>query len=74
MDGTLEGSRLIHLPDLIESVPDDLDPSKPVYLGCTTGHRASIAAGVLAEEGHRPVVLTGASLLGVIMLSAAPAG
>jgi rhodanese-related sulfurtransferase len=74
VDGTLDGARLIHLPDLIEAVPDDLDDSKPVYLGCTTGHRASIAAGVLAEQGYQPVVLTGASLLGVIMLTATTAG
>jgi glyoxylase-like metal-dependent hydrolase (beta-lactamase superfamily II)/rhodanese-related sulfurtransferase len=69
-DGTLQGSILCHLPDLIESIPEELDPEQPVYLGCTTGHRASIAAGVLADRGYRPVVLTGASLLGVIMLTA----
>ncbi|MFP4554308.1 MAG: MBL fold metallo-hydrolase [Actinomycetota bacterium] len=69
-DGTLDDSILCHLPDLIESVPDELDPERPVYLGCTTGHRASIAAGVLADRGYRPVVMTGASLLGVIMLTA----
>ncbi|MGD2059346.1 MAG: rhodanese-like domain-containing protein [Acidimicrobiia bacterium] len=69
-DGTLDGAILCHLPDLIESIPEELDPQLPVYLGCTTGHRASIAAGVLADEGYEPVVLTGASLLGVIMLKA----
>ncbi len=74
VDGTLEGARLIHLPDLIESVPEDLDTDRPVYLGCTTGHRASIAAGVLADAGYQPVVLTGASLLGVIMLTGAATG
>lgn len=74
VDGTLEGARLIHLPDLIESVPEDLDADRPVYLGCTTGHRASIAAGMLADAGYEPVVLTGASLLGVIMLTGAATG
>lgn len=69
-DGTLEGSLLCHLPDLVESIPDELDRDQPVYLGCTTGHRASIAAGLLADRGYSPVVLTGASLLGVIMLTA----
>lgn len=69
-DGTLDGSVLCHLPDLVESIPEGLDPEQPVYLGCTTGHRASIAAGVLADRGYEPVVLTGASLLGVIMLTA----
>jgi rhodanese-related sulfurtransferase len=74
VDGTLSDSVLSHLPDLIESVPEGLNRDEPVYLGCTTGHRASIAAGVLADRGYRPVVLTGASLLGVIMLTtAAPA-
>lgn len=70
VDGTLAASVLCHLPDLIETIPDELDKSAPVYLGCTTGHRASIAAGVLSDRGYRPVVLTGASLLGVIMLTA----
>jgi hydroxyacylglutathione hydrolase len=69
-DGTLDGSILRHLPDLIQSIPEQLDKGQPVYLGCTTGHRASIAAGVLADRGYQPVVLTGASLLGVIMLTA----
>lgn len=69
VDGTYSGSMLSHLPDLIESIPEELDRAEPVYLGCTTGHRASIAAGVLADEGYQPVVLTGASLLGVIMLT-----
>lgn len=68
VDGTLDGSILCHLPDLIESIPEELDPERPVYIGCTTGHRASIAAGFLGGRGFRPVVLTGASLLGVIML------
>lgn len=69
-DGTLDGSVLCHLPNLVESIPEDLDPEQLVYLGCTTGHRASIAAGILADRGYEPVVLTGASLLGVIMLMA----
>lgn len=66
---TLDGSVLSHLPDLLEEIPAELDPDQPVYLGCTTGHRASIAAGALLDRGYTPVVLTGASLLGVIMLS-----
>lgn len=68
-DGTLEGAILVHLPDLVEELPTELDPERPVYVGCTTGHRASIAAGVLLDRGYEPVVLTGASLLGVIMLT-----
>ncbi len=70
VDGVLGGSILSHLPDLIDATPEDLDPNEPVYIGCTTGHRASIAAGVLADRGYEPVVMTGASLLGVIMLTA----
>lgn len=69
VDGVLEGSILAHLPDMIEATPEELDRDRPVYVGCTTGHRASIAAGVLLDQGYEPVVLTGASLLGVIMLT-----
>ncbi len=68
--GVLEGARHIFLPELLEEIPDDLDPERPVYIGCTTGHRASAAAGLLLRAGYEPVVLVGASLLGVIMLQA----
>jgi hydroxyacylglutathione hydrolase len=65
----LDGSLECYLPDLVEGIPAELSKDEPVYVGCTTGHRASTAAGILADAGYQPVVLTGASLLGVIMLS-----
>jgi hydroxyacylglutathione hydrolase len=64
----LEGSVHCYLPDLVAATPTGLDQSRPVYVGCTTGHRASTAAGLLARSGYRPVVMVGASLLGVLML------
>lgn len=64
----LPGSVECYLPDLVEAIPAELSKDEPVYVGCTTGHRASTAAGILADAGYQPVVLTGASLLGVIML------
>ncbi|MFP3914067.1 MAG: hypothetical protein ACLFWM_04270, partial [Actinomycetota bacterium] len=57
-----------YLPDLVRSIPPGIDPERPVYVGCTTGHRASTAAGYLLDHGYRPVVMVGASLLGVLML------
>jgi rhodanese-related sulfurtransferase len=63
-----EGSVHCYLPDLVAVSPTGLDKSRPVYVGCTTGHRASTAAGLLARSGYRPVVMVGASLLGVLML------
>ncbi len=68
--GTLEGALHVFLPDLLDTIPEELDRTRPVYIGCTTGHRASAAAGLLAQAGYEPVVLVGASLLGVIMLQA----
>lgn len=65
----LDGSLECYLPDLVEAIPAELSKDEPVYVGCTTGHRASTAAGILADAGYQPVVLTGASLLGVIMLT-----
>ena len=70
-DGHLEGSIHCYTPHLLDGIPQRLDPSRPVYLGCTTGHRAGIAAPVLERAGYEPIVLTGASLLGVMMLSEA---
>jgi rhodanese-related sulfurtransferase len=70
-DGHLEGSFHCYLPDLAGEIPDGLDRERPVYVGCTTGHRASTAAGLLARADFRPVVMVGASLLGVLMLAEA---
>lgn len=67
-DGHLANSLHFYLPDLARSTPEALDQDRPVYVGCTTGHRASTAAGFLAERGYDPVVMVGASLLGVLML------
>ena len=63
-----EDSIHCYLPDLVTSIPSQLDKSRPVYVGCTTGHRASTAAGLLAQSGYRPVVMVGASLLGALTL------
>lgn len=67
-DGHLAGSVHAYLPELATFTPSELDPSRRVYVGCTTGHRASTAAGLLADRGYQPVVMVGASLLGVMML------
>jgi glyoxylase-like metal-dependent hydrolase (beta-lactamase superfamily II)/rhodanese-related sulfurtransferase len=68
-DGHLAGSIHCYLPDLARQIPGGLDRTRPLYVGCTTGHRASTAAGLLARAGFRPVVMVGASLLGVLMLA-----
>ncbi len=67
-DGHLEGSVHRYLPDLAANAPIELDRSRSLYVGCTTGHRASTAAGILNQSGFEPVVMVGASLLGVLML------
>jgi glyoxylase-like metal-dependent hydrolase (beta-lactamase superfamily II)/rhodanese-related sulfurtransferase len=56
--GTIDGSVQRFLPDLLtEGVPAELDKDRPVLVACRSGRRASIAAGVLANEGYHPVVL-----------------
>ncbi|UBU18299.1 MBL fold metallo-hydrolase [Nonomuraea gerenzanensis] len=51
------------LPDLFtQGVPAELDPERPVLVACASGRRAAIAAGLLAREGYRPIVLTGAGV------------
>jgi rhodanese-related sulfurtransferase len=51
------------LPELVTlGVPAGLDPARPVLVACATGRRAGIAAGLLARQGYRPVVLTGAGV------------
>jgi rhodanese-related sulfurtransferase len=56
--GTIDGSVQRFLPDLLtEGVPTELDKSRPVLVACRSGRRASIAGGILANEGYRAVVL-----------------
>ncbi|GAT67950.1 MBL fold metallo-hydrolase [Planomonospora sphaerica] len=68
----LDGAVERFLPDLVtEGVPAALDRDRPVLVACGSGRRASIAATLLAGEGHRPVVLTGAGIPDVIAAHAA---
>jgi hydroxyacylglutathione hydrolase len=50
-----------YLPDLAASLPD-LDPNRPVWIGCGSGYRAAIAAGQLVDAGYEPVVLIEAGI------------
>jgi hydroxyacylglutathione hydrolase len=56
-EGHLEGSIHRYLPDLAISA-DGIDDGRPVWIGCGSGYRASIAAGILADSGFEPIVLT----------------
>jgi hydroxyacylglutathione hydrolase len=58
--GTLPGSRLTFLADLPERL-DDLPRTVPIWLICSNGHRASIAASLLDRAGFqvRPVGVGG---------------
>ncbi|MGI5271160.1 MBL fold metallo-hydrolase [Nonomuraea sp. CA-218870] len=59
----LEGAVERFLPDLVtQGVPAELTPERPVLVACASGRRASIAAGLLARAGHRPVVLADAGV------------
>ncbi|HEX2369445.1 MAG TPA: rhodanese-like domain-containing protein [Acidimicrobiia bacterium] len=54
----LPGSIHRYVPDLINDLAD-LDRSRPVWVVCATGFRASIAAGLLLREGLEPIVVNG---------------
>ena len=54
----LPGSTHRYVPDLVDHM-SDLDRSRPVWLVCSTGFRASIAASLLQREGLEPIVVTG---------------
>ncbi|MEU4233543.1 MBL fold metallo-hydrolase [Nonomuraea sp. NPDC026600] len=55
------------LPDLFaQGIPGELDPARPVLVACASGRRAAIAGGLLAREGYRPIVLTGAGVSEVV--------
>lgn len=61
-EGHLEGSILRYLPDLARQVPDGLAAGDEVWVGCASGYRSTIAAGLLERAGVRPVVLLGAGI------------
>ncbi len=54
--GTVPGSRLCYTPD-IETGLSDLELGTEVWLGCVTGFRATIAAGLAERLGLEVVVL-----------------
>ncbi len=56
-EGHIEGSLHRYVPDLMTAIPAALDPAQPLYVGCASGYRATIAAGILQRAGYRPVVL-----------------
>jgi rhodanese-related sulfurtransferase len=60
--GTVEGSKLVYVPDLLGGVAADFDPGLPVWVLCETGFRASMAASLLAPHGFHPVVLDGSGV------------
>ncbi|MGH8908559.1 MAG: rhodanese-like domain-containing protein [Egibacteraceae bacterium] len=56
--GRVPGAVLCCLPDLVASAPPELRRDRPVWVACTSGYRASIAAGLLERHGFTPVVLS----------------
>lgn len=57
--GALPGSILSYLPDVARHIPGGLDASRPVWLVCRTGYRATAAAKFVEEAGYEPIVLAG---------------
>jgi hydroxyacylglutathione hydrolase len=64
--GHLEGSTYHYVPDLVSSMPAGLDRNEPVWVGCASGYRATVAAGLLEAAGYQPVVLDRGGLPDVI--------
>lgn len=56
--GHIRGSKHMYVPDLYESA-EAIDPSRPAWLLCGTGHRSTIAAAALERQGRQPAVLLG---------------
>lgn len=56
--GHVQGSSHRYVPDLFDDATG-IDPSRPAWLLCQTGHRATIAAAALERAGLQPAVLVG---------------
>lgn len=68
----LIGSIHHYAPDLEKADLGLLDPGRDVWVVCGTGHRASIAAGILQTKGFRPTVLTGVGVHEVCRAASRP--
>lgn len=60
-EGTIGDSIHIDMlkPDFIEKAESMLDPSRPVYVFCRTGHRSATASKMLAKDNFLVVNLDG---------------
>ena len=64
-NGVVPGSALRHLPDLPAGLPPELvelPAGSEVWVGCGSGRRAAVAAGLLETHDLRPIVLEGADM------------
>ncbi len=52
----IEGSTYRYVPDLLDNIKG-IDPSRPAWLLCGTGYRATIAVAFLERRGLTPAVL-----------------
>jgi glyoxylase-like metal-dependent hydrolase (beta-lactamase superfamily II)/rhodanese-related sulfurtransferase len=71
--GVIPGSLQRYVPDLVAGMPAGVDPARPVWIGCASGHRASIAAGLVERHGLQPVVLADTGIPELLKRSARPA-
>lgn len=65
-DGIIRGSTLAYAPEVVAETPGKLDPSRPVWVACETGYRASIASSALQARGFEPLVLVDSGVAEVL--------
>ena len=65
--GHIAGSVHRYVPDLEAGLPEDLDTSRPVWVICQSGARASVAAGLVERLGAEPVVVTKGGVTDVLL-------
>ena len=66
--GTLPGSRTLFIADWPEHI-DEIPTDEPVWLLCSNGHRAAIAASLLEAAGGEPVLIGHAGVGEVVRLT-----
>jgi rhodanese-related sulfurtransferase len=54
-EGHIPGSTLTPYHDL-EEIPDDIDPSRPIAVICSSGQRSAVAASLLIRHGAERVI------------------
>ncbi len=72
--GHIDGSAHRYTPDLVDAMPDGLDPEHDVWVVCATGFRAMAASTFLERGGFSPIVVGEGGVADILHRAAVESG